>query len=419
MNEKKYIVTKEFFGGIIEDIKKKENMSIDSSVYSVLDRLLNSEKERDVTHMSSEEVWQILDELVELEIVKLNYSIKNAHQENTNCLSHPLRVFYDITYKCNLACKHCFTNSGKKREEELSLPEKKKLINQFKEANVGRISIAGGEPFASEDIFFFLAECKENDIEVSITSNGTLLDEYTVKRLNDIKIRTLTISLDGASQEGNDFIRGLGSYKKTLEGLDNLKKYYKNNYCIKTTLMKSNLNDIEELIKIAISKGCWSIKFNCVREDGRAHKNSEEIVLDSREYIDVIKRIETLKKKYGDRIDIKAPLNIFCEEDYEFIPELGFGCFAGKESICIDPMGNVRPCSHFPSQFICGNIREESLIEMWRSNKILQLFRNLEGNKECNSCKSYKFCRGGCRFRAYKNGDINGIDPYCYLEKGM
>ena len=189
---------------------------------------------------------------------------------------------------------------------------------------------------------------------------------------------------------------------------------------IKTTLMKNNIHEIEELINLAIKYNCNTIKFNCVREDGRASQNKNDIVLSQDEYIEVIKSIEELRKKYESKIKIRAPLNIFgCDDDYEFIPELGFGCFAGKESICIDPIGNVKPCSHYPKEFICGNVKKDELRYIWNNSPILKQFREFKGNDTCNNCKEYTNCRGGCRYRCFKDGNINGIDPFCYLKNNL
>lgn len=417
--KKDFCITKEFFGGIIENTCTKDNFYIDSDLFNFLNKLIDGKLDHEeikTLNISQDELLEIFIDMIKMGLLNLNYTIYKNNKECKDYLSHPIRVFYDITYLCNLRCKHCFTNSGEKNKKELSFDQKIELVTQCKQLNVGRISIAGGEPFCDERILDFLKLCKDNQLEVSLTTNGTLLNKETVIAVNKLGIKTLTVSLDGGSEESNDIIRGKGSFKKTLEGLENLKKYYKNNYCIKTTLMKTNVDDIEKLIKIAIENKCWSIKFNCVREDGRAKTNAEGVLLNQKEYIKTIKEIELLRKKYKDCISIKAPLNIFCEDEYEFIEELGFGCFAGKESICIDPMGNVRPCSHFSEEYICGNILEKNLWEIWHESRILNRFRSLTGNDICNTCKYYKKCRGGCRYRAFRNGDINGIDPYCYLE---
>ena len=289
----------------------------------------------------------------------------------------------------------------------------------MKQLGVPRVSIAGGEPFACEDLYEFVKKCNQNDIGVSISTNGTMFDKKTIDKINNLDIKTLTISFDGGTQESMDQIRGKGTYKKVVENLYNLKRLYNGKYCIKTTLMKSNINCLEEVVKIGLKCGCSSVKFNTVREDGRATKNKDSIVLTQQEYIQTMKNLENLKQKYSGQIKIKNPLNIFSKECYNYIEELGFGCFAGKESICVDALGNVRPCSHFPKEFICQNIKNKSLYEIWHESEILKMFRNFKGNEDCNGCSKYSKCRGGCRYRAFLDGDINGVDSYCYEFKNI
>lgn len=331
-------------------------------------------------------------------------------------LSAPFRIFYDITYDCNLRCKHCFTSSGNKDADELTLDEKLNLIENIKKLGTKRISIAGGEPFVSPDLFPFLRICNENNIDVSITTNGTLFTKEIIETLNEYNLKNLTVSFDGGTRYHMDEIRGKGTYDNVIKGLSLLNNYYVGNYSIKTTMMKTNLNDVDKIIETAIKYGCKTVKFNCVREDGRAKLN-DGIVINSSEYIGMIKKIEIAKQEYQDKIKIKAPLNTFCEEEYNYIADLGFGCFAGKETLCIDPLGNVRPCSHFPKEFICGNIKEELLYNIWHNSSVLQTFRHLSGNNDCNNCEKYDKCRAGCRYRAFLNDGINSVDPFCYKGK--
>ena len=418
----KLILKQEFFGGILYNKKYKENLYIDKETYEILDmlRINNTSYEKNIKNLKEntniEEVLEILRELAENEIITINIEKQKQGKIPKNYLTAPFRVFYDITYKCNLRCKHCFTNSGIENKKELSLNEKIDLVEQLYDLGVERVSIAGGEPFASEDIYKFVEKCNEKKIDVSISTNGTYFNKDTIAKINELNIKNITVSFDGGTEKSMDFIRGKGTYKKTIEGLKMLQKYYNKNYSIKTTLMKNNIKEIENLIKIAIECGCNTIKFNCVREDGRATTNKEKIILSQDEYIEVVKDIENLRHKYQDVIAIRAPLNIYGCDDYEFIPELGFGCFAGKESICIDPLGNVKPCSHYPKEFICGNVKVDNLKDIWNNSKILKQFRELKGNDVCNNCEEYEHCRGGCRYRCFVDGDINGVDPYCYLK---
>lgn len=411
--ENKYILSEEFFGGIIRECVTKKNMYLDQDAMHVLKYL---EGKGDIDFFNSEK-----DELIDkIELIKVLFEIGMLSTNYTfhagsykNHLSHPFRVFYDITYKCNLRCKHCFTESGEPGNKELNLEQKKEFIEQCIKLRVGRISIAGGEPFLCEDIWSFLKECKKNNLEVSVTTNGTHFTEEMIKELNEYNIKTLTVSLDAGTEDTMAMIRGVGVFDKVLAGLELLQRNYKHNYCVKMTLMQPNIYEVEDVIKIAEKYNCSSVKFNSIRVDGRARENSDTLVLTRQNYIEVVKRIEKLKEKY--RISIKSPLNPYSNENYEYISELGFGCFAGKESMCVDPMGNVRPCSHFPEEFICGNIKEITLSEIWHTSPVLEMFRTNKGNEKCTNCTQYDKCRAGCRYRSYLAGNICEVDPFCYM----
>lgn len=411
----RFKLRKEFFGGIIYDSKSKKNISIDQDLYFLLESLITNKKIP--IQIDSEELIDLLHQLSSSGIIQLNLNLLETNDDYIDHLTAPFRIFYDITYACNLRCKHCFTNSGAKLDAELTLNEKLRLISEIKKIGTNRLSIAGGEPFICPDLFPFLKACKETGIDVSITTNGTLFNSDIIAQLRECELKNLTISFDGATRESVDSIRGAGTYDMAINGLSLLQKSYHRNYSIKTTLMKNNINEIEGIIDIAIMYGCDTIKFNCVRDDGRASTNRNMIILSDSEYINVVKHIENLKAKYEGQIHIRAPLNVFCDDAYDYIEDLGFGCFAGKESICINPTGDVKPCSHFPKDFICGNIKQDSLFDIWHKSNVLHLFRHLSGNTICNNCEQYDMCRAGCRFRAYKAGDINGVDPYCYISQ--
>ncbi len=416
----RFKLKKEFFGGILHDTKRKKNIAIDSNELLLLN-IINPENKNfneDIDALTSEfknskDILLTLRELSDFGLIQPDVDY-DLNRSKGNYLSAPFRLFYDITYLCNLRCRHCFTNSGKYNQDELSLEEKLKLVDDMKELGIPRVSIAGGEPFACRDLYDFVKKCNENDIGVSVSTNGTLFNTQTIDKINHLDIKTLTISFDGGTKESMDKIRGEGTYEKVVKNLYNLKKRYKGNYCVKTTLMKSNITCLENVIQTAIECGCSSVKFNTVREDGRATLNKDLIILTQQEYINTMKILENLKQKYAGKIKVKNPLNVFSKECYNYIEQLGFGCFAGKESICVDALGNVRPCSHFPKEFICGNIKNESLYDIWHKSEILAQFRNFKGNDHCNNCSKYSKCRGGCRYRAFLDGNIDGVDSYCY-----
>lgn len=407
----------EFFGALLYDSIRKEYLYCDEfTTFLIEEKFINKRLQNlsdDILgkyNVTKEEYRNILNDLQKLINNRTIKDIGNKAIENK--LSAPLRVFLDFTYACNLRCKHCFTNSGNKKSNELSFQQKKDVIDQMVDMGAYRISLAGGEPLISNEFFPFVEYTRSKGIDVSFTTNGTLITKEVINRLNELQIRTLTISLEGANENDNDIIRGNGSYRKVMENLSLLSQYYQGTVALRMTMMKHNISKADDFVKLAEKMGCKKVKFNAMRRTGRAEENSE-FLLEPNEYVDFVQKMELSK---SEKVKIILPLNPFQKDPYNFIEELGFGCVAGKDCISISPEGYVRPCSQLDFDYADGNCKTHTLKDIWENGKYFNLYRSLDGNSECKSCRVYDKCRGGCRYRALQEGDINGIDPYCYVK---
>jgi radical SAM protein with 4Fe4S-binding SPASM domain len=403
----------EFFGSILYDSHSTEYLYCDKLVTFLIDNnirninQINHVKLREfgVDKSECEEIVKDLNSIIEYkEIVDL----KNKPIDNI--LSAPLRVFLDFTYSCNLRCVHCFTNSGVKSKSELSFEQKKSIINQMVRMGCFRISLAGGEPLILDEFFPFVEYALDNNVDVSFTTNGTLIDVDIIKRLNKLKIRTITVSLDGTNKFDNDMIRGNGSFDKLINSMDLLAEHYDGKVALRMTIMKHNFLKANEYIDLAKKLNCSKVKFNVLRLTGRARENSD-LYLSPDEYVGFVKSMQI--QEHED-IDVILPLNPFQRHEHEYIKELGFGCVAGKDCMTISPCGYVRPCSQLDEKYADGNAKTHALIDIWEKGKVFNEYRNLKGNSKCNSCEVYDKCRGGCRYRALQEGDLNGVDPFCY-----
>jgi radical SAM protein with 4Fe4S-binding SPASM domain len=393
-----YKLKREFFGSILSDSSSGKLIYLDQPHTQDLYSWHNNQQINDT-------VAELQRFGIPIEDIEITDNIPPADHLNS-----PMRVLYDITYACNLRCTHCFTDSGKQHNDELNPDEKIDLVRQIKDLGVNRISIAGGEPLICNDTEMLLHELKCNDIIASITTNGLLLERKRIEALSQYSIRNLTLSIDGATEEVHDAIRGHGAFKKLLQIIELVSTYYKGNWSLKVTLTSSNVHQIVDFIELALQYDCPSIKFNTIRETGRA-KINRDLILTPFQYGKTINQIQNLSDSKKYQIRIAPPLNPFMLQDYHFVKELGFGCNAGRESIYIDPTGNVKPCTQFDDSWICGNIREKSLFEIWHNSEVLQKIRKLNGNSSCSKCDLYNKCRGGCRYRALLSKNIDSIDP--------
>ena len=125
-------------------------------------------------------------------------------------LDAPICLTWEITYGCNLRCVHCLSSSGKRRSDELTTAEAKRLIDEWAEMKVFYINVGGGEPMSRRDFFELMDYTLGRGIGVKFSTNGTLIDDAAATWIASRDYLDVQISLDGARPETNDPIRGEG-----------------------------------------------------------------------------------------------------------------------------------------------------------------------------------------------------------------
>jgi len=337
---------------------------------------------------------------------KLNDEFIEINNMKENQLSSPLKISMNITKQCNLRCKQCFTDSGIQKDDELTTKQIMNLFDQMKEAGTFFICLGGGEPLTRPDLLDILEYGKKQQLAISVVSNGLLLTKEYIEQLNQKKLDTFWISLDGL-EKNHELLRGKGTFEKTLNALELLRDNYNGKKAVRVTLNKNNYSEYTELIKLAEKYQFDLIRITPLISYGRA--KNENLEINQEEYIKFLKEIKQIKTKiqvvYPGKIAKKKP----------WIGTNGFGCHCGKEAMWIDATGNCSPCYFWGETYNIGNIKNDSYGELWK--KVLNE-SNFEGNDTCKNCKYYKVCRGGCRARSlYLFGNLNQVDPLCPLKK--
>lgn len=165
-------------------------------------------------------------------------------------LDAPFLVVWNFTNACNLNCRHCYQRAGKPSFYELTTEEKLWAVEKMAEAGVVSIAFSGGEPLVSRDFYEVASRAKEEGMHVALATNGTLITERTAKRLKEIGVDYVEISLDSATPEQHDAFRGVpGSFYRTLRGIKNCVK--KGMFtCVATTVTQANLHEVSEIIDL-------------------------------------------------------------------------------------------------------------------------------------------------------------------------
>jgi mycofactocin radical SAM maturase len=320
-------------------------------------------------------------------------------------LRAPVNVTWEITFRCNLRCAHCLSDSGEKLEEELGRRECLSLVDQLVDQKVFQVNIGGGEPFLRKGFVDLLYYAHEKGLVTCVSTNGTLVDNELARELSRMKLLYLQVSLDGADAETNDLIRGEGTYKRIIRSIECLAS--KNiSYSINTVLTKLNFPQLDSLGAIARQFGA-GFRVSRFRPSGRAQESREWLGPDKDQLEAFAEWLETHK-------DVRTGDSFFSLTSEKRRRKGLDMCGAAKMTCCISPAGDIYPCAFLQEpRFLAGNIRETSLREVWLKAPIFKEFRRLEV-RSCEHCYRFETCRGGCPAVAYHTyQNLSLPDPEC------
>lgn len=363
----RYVVRREFFGGLVYDRVDDVNFVIDEDFYNVLKDISENNLNLD------EDTYNFLMNEQFFASNNINYKlIDSGFIDNT--LSAPGRVHFYYTNQCNLNCAHCFTK-GNRSGEELSFNEKINMLDQMEQLGVNEILIGGGEPFVKDDFPDFVEESLKRNIITKVFTNGLLLnDSELVKRMSSWNLKYLSISIDGYNEEEYEYVRGIKGLKIIKHNLERLKKECKFTIAASITVNANNYKHAKEILALIYDMGFDRLKVRPVKPAGNVWQN-KDIFPGAEQYVIFIKDAQNLwnlkyrddftldfswgdtRLIYDEEKNVVEPLNII-------YPYEGYGCFAGKVNIVFDSAGNALTCGFLPdylSSSFGDNLRKKVL----------------------------------------------------------
>ncbi len=341
----------------------------------------------------------------------------------------PFLVSFGITNKCNLSCKHCYSDAADiELPDELSTSEAFQLIDDLARWKVGLLVLDGGEPLCRDDVFDIVAAASGKGIVTGLGSNGTLIDKATARQMVKAGVQSVAISIDGADPETHDAFRGQsGAFHQAMEGISACKAAGLP-FQLGMVIRKQTVSQVPEMLRLAVESGAMAAEFFDLVLAGRAKRECVDEALEPDQRREVMEWLAEAQVDCPILIRVPAcpmyPL-ILQEKDIRpkhipmnllrRIPYYGRGCAAGMPFgyITVLANGDVNPCMLL--QVRLGNIREKSIVEIWQQSPILAALRSRELKGECGKCSHRLIC-AGCRGRAYEQtGDMLAPDPGCWL----
>ncbi len=347
----------------------------------------------------------------------------------------PYVISWNLTYRCNLACEHCYLDAGGRPQvldeafadrSELSTEDCLRVVDQIAAfAPECLLILTGGEPLLRRDILEIVRHAAGRGLWVVVGTNGVRITENLARRLQEEGARGLALSLDALDPARHDrFRRVRGAWQNTVDGARILRRQGLP-FLVQTTVGRHNVGELEAIARFAceeLQAGVWNLYF--LVPSGRGQFVSD---LTSQEYDAVLAVLYRVQQRHAGRMLVNAKCAPhYVRELFARDPESPLlrtyaggagGCPAGTHYMGIRPNGDVTPCPYLP-QF-AGNLRERSLAELWHRSELFRTIRRRTGlGGRCGACELRSAC-GGCRARAWAmTGDLLAEDPLCTHEPG-
>jgi len=421
--QKSLLFRKEHFG-ILALLCDGRRYQLDNNYFESLKFLFKKHTINNCPGLSGETGKAFLDYLINKKIVGFeDKKAKPRFIENNyiskDCITFPRTVYWECSRKCNFNCIHCYSSSENILfDGELSLVQVKKMIRELSLRGTEFLSIGGGEPLMYSHIIEVIKYATKYSVSIEISTNASLVTDDYILQLKKAGLIFVQVSLDGASEEIYSKIRRGGKLSLVVENIKKLSKHFVVSTCM--VVNKINYGEVEAVIDLSVSCGATYFRLIPFMEVGRA-STMQKLQLEKSEFQKIYQMILYKRKEIGTKIYIQLNENLVIpnKKNISWMPENHYGCSAGRTTCGIDPYGNVYPCSFMIfDKLICGNIKDTTLLEIWKESPVLKMLRSISKLKgKCAKCQHLDLCRGGCRAAAYlKKCDIRDADYMCSIK---
>lgn len=345
-------------------------------------------------------------------------------------------VIWNLTRRCNLRCRHCYTVSADVDfPGELTEEQAMNTLEDLGNFKVPALILSGGEPLDCKYMFPLAERARKLTRVLALSTNGTKIYGDTADKVADIGFNYVGISIDGIGKT-NDWFRGVdGAFEDALRGVRELKKRDVK-VGLRFCLTEGTQHHLPDLLKLCDDEGVDKFYLSHLVYAGRGDKHRGE----DAEHLRTRKGLDLLLERAWTAASEDKPLDIvtgnndadagyflqWAEErfDADKVAHLRthLAAWGGNSSglgvANIDYLGKVHPDTYW-SDYTVGNVKTDKFSDLWTGDdKMLATLRTrprpLKGR--CGACKIKDICGGNTRIRALQvTGDPWAEDPACYL----
>jgi radical SAM protein with 4Fe4S-binding SPASM domain len=346
----------------------------------------------------------------------------------------PLYAVWEITLRCDLACRHCGSRAGRTRPDELSTAEALDLVAQMSELGCEEVTVIGGEAYLRDDWTEIVRAIRKHRMRASMTTGGRGLSREVVRAGKDAGLEGVSVSVDGL-EATHDALRGVkGSFASAMAALENLAAEGLP-ASANTQIGRVSLREIPAVFERLVAARIHSWQVQLTVAMGRA-VDEPELLLEPYQMLEVMPMLARIKRRAdeaGIRVWPGNNIGYFGPYESQLRGTLPRGhlssCGAGRSTLGIEANGDIKGCPSLPTaDYVGGNIREHRLRDIWERAAPLRFTRDRTVDDlwgPCRTCYYADTCRAGCSWTSHVLFGRPGNNPFCHhrtlelLREGM
>lgn len=315
------------------------------------------------------------------------------HRDNLRKTPHLRWLFFEITNRCNLNCRHCGSKCSAKGQA-LSVEEIENTLKTVR-AEHPAICLTGGEPLLHPDFFEIAEGIRSDGFHWGMTTNATLIDKTAAQKLRRAGMSTVSVSLDGM-ESSHDALRGqTGAWRLALRGLQALQEAGFQPQ-VTTVLHRDNFGELEALYQFLCRLGITAWRPINVEPIGRACE-SRELLLTPEQMAQLLAFIREKRFDPGCPMEVTFGCSHYLGASYErMVRDHYFLCGAGILTASVRSNGDICACLDIENrpELVQGNIRTDDFRDVWYHR--FEPFRHdrTMNCEKCSDCSERYLCGG-------------------------
>jgi len=331
----------------------------------------------------------------------------------------PAYVVWELTLKCDLACRHCGSRAGKARTKELSLDEALDVVQQLADMGTEEVTFIGGEAYLYPDWLKVVEATAKAGIQCGLTTGARAVTPMLARQAKAAGINKMSVSIDGL-EATHDKLRAVqGSWQACINALGHMRDAGIT-LCANTQFNRLNLPEVEALAEVLLAQEIAMWQVQITGPMGRASEQADWL-LQPYDMLDLIPRLAAVAKKaeaQGCVVHAANNLGYFGPHEQQLRHGHWQSCTAGQYTLGIEADGSIKGCPSLPSApYVGGNITDRPLAEIWRESAQLRFTRERSTDELwgfCKGCYYAETCKAGCSWTAHTLLGRRGNMPYCH-----